>query len=94
MPRFLERNLNWDEYDTRPWMALAIMRGSSEPSAAASRAAAAAGLHARAHRAARGRGLHSSTFQLVVSTLCGIREMYWVVSVPKTAGVELRCGRV
>jgi len=41
-----------------------------------------------------GRGLHSSTFQLNVSSFC---PMWWgalLVSVTKTAQVEQRCGRV
>jgi len=38
-----------------------------------------------------GRVLHSSTSQLNVSTLHGI---HWVVSMPKTAQVELRSGPV
>ena len=41
-----------------------------------------------------GRRLHSSTFQLNVSTFC---PMWWftlLVSVTKTAQVEHRCGRV
>jgi len=37
------------------------------------------------------RGLHSSTFRLDVSTNCGVRLM---ISVTKTAQVELRIGRV
>jgi len=41
-----------------------------------------------------GRGSHSSTFQLNVSTFC---PMWWgalLVSWTKTAQVEARCGRV
>ena len=38
-----------------------------------------------------GRGLHSSTFQLSVSTFCGIR---WIDKVTKTAQVEPTIGRV
>ena len=42
-----------------------------------------------------GRGLHSSTFRLIISAFCGIR---WVVHgrdlVTQAAQVELRSGRV
>jgi len=50
-------------------------------------------LHGGGHgpRAPFIRGIHSSTFRLDVSTLCGI---CWVVSVRKAAQVELRSGRV
>jgi len=41
-----------------------------------------------------GRGLHSSTFRLIISTFCGIRWVVHGVSVTKTAQVELRSGRV
>jgi hypothetical protein len=43
---------------------------------------------------ASGRGLHSSTFRLHVSTLCGYVVWSHKVSVTKTAQVELRSGRV
>ena len=40
-----------------------------------------------------GRGLHSSTFRLDVSTLCGYIVWSHTVSVTKTAQVELRSGQ-
>jgi hypothetical protein len=41
-----------------------------------------------------GRGLHSSTFRLNITTCRGIRWAYLLVSESETAQVELRCGRV
>ena len=45
-------------------------------------------------RGAGGRGLHSSTLQLNVSTFCPNVVGCLLVSVTKTAQVEQRCGRV
>jgi hypothetical protein len=42
----------------------------------------------------RTRGSQSSTLRLDVSTLCDIYAVYWVVSVTKTAQVQLKSGRV
>ena len=85
--------------------AVALTPSTSKHSGAAAAAAAAGGgggPGGRAHPPAvwaldnilalvTGMGAHSSTFELNGSTFCG---MYWVVSVMKTAQVELRNGRV
>jgi hypothetical protein len=44
--------------------------------------------------AAGGRGLHSSTFRLIISAFCGIRWVVHAIIVTKVAQVELSSGRV